>query len=257
MKELDLRSFFLVLLQNLRLIFAVTVAMAIVFGVATGLLTQDTYSSRCSTYIMNISRDITMTETDEDGTAAKKEYTGISANGLDTSQKLVDECIVMIKSNRVMNAVAEEVNAHGFDVTGADVRASLSMTAVEDTALLRIVCTTEDAELSEVICKEMLETAPSIVEKAMNDLVSIEEFDQPDEAVVNAPRIARNGILGAVFGLLLSCGLILVRYLMDNTIKDEKDLKDRFNVNVLGVVMDTTGSVDKATAGVAKKTGGK
>lgn len=246
MKELDLRSFFLVLLQNLRLIFAVTVAMAIVFGVATGLLTQDTYSSRCSTYIMNISKEV-----------ENESYSGISANGLDTSQKLVDECIVMIKSNRVMNAVAEKVNAHGFDVTATDVRSSLSMTAVEDTALLRIVCTTEDAELSEVICKEMLATAPGIVEAAMNELVSIEPFDQPDEAVVNAPRIARNGILGAVFGLLLSCGLILVRYLMDNTIKDEKDLKDRFNVNVLGVVMDTTGSVDKATAGVAKKTGGK
>ena len=69
--------------------------------------------------------------------------------------------------------------------------------------------------------------------------------------------IPRNAILGGVFGLLLSCGLILVRYLMDNTIKDEKDLKTRFNVNVLGVVMDTTGSVDKATAGTTKKAGGK
>ena len=159
MKELDLRSFFLVLLQNLRLIFAVTVAMAIVFGVATGLLTQDTYSSRCSAYIMNISKEV-----------ENESYSGISANGLDTSQKLVDKCIVMIKSNRVMNAVAEKVNAHGFDVTATDVRASLSMTAVEDTALLRIVCTTEDAELAEVICKEMLATAPGIVEAAMNEL---------------------------------------------------------------------------------------
>ena len=246
MKELDLRSFFLVLLQNLRLIIAVSVAMAVVFGVATGLLTQDTYSSRCSAYIMNISKEV-----------ENESYSGISANGLDTSQKLVDECIVMIKSNRVMNEVAAKVNAYGFDVTATDVRASLSMTAVEDTALLRIVCTAEDAELAETICTEMLATAPGIVEAAMNELVSIEPFDQPDEAEVNAPRIARNGILGAVFGLLLTCGLVLVRYLMDNTIKDEKDLKTRFNVNVLGVVLDTTGSVDKATAGSSKKTGGK
>lgn len=246
MKELDLRSFFLVLLQNLRLILAVTVAMAIVFGVATGLLTNETYYSRCSAYIMNISKEV-----------ENESYSGISANGLDTSQKLVDECIVMIKSNRVMNAVAEKVNAHGYNLTAADVRASLGMTAVEDTALLRITSTTENAELSEVICTEVLATAPSIVEGAMNELVSIEPFDFPEKATANAPLIARNGILGAVFGLLLSCGLILVRYLMDNTIKDEKDLKDRFNVNVLGVVMDTTGSVDKATAGVAKKTGGK
>ena len=44
---------------------------------------------------------------------------------------------------------------------------------------------------------------------------------------------------------------------MDNTIKDEKDIKTRFNVNVLGVVMDTTGTVDKAALSATKKTGGK
>ena len=119
MKELDLRSFFLVLLQNLRLIIAVAVAMAVVFGVAPGLLTKDTYSARCSAYIMNISKEV-----------GNGSYTGISANGLDTSQKLVDECIVMIKSNRVMNEVADRLEARGFDsVSGEDVRASLTMTA--------------------------------------------------------------------------------------------------------------------------------
>ena len=77
MKELDLRSFFLVLLQNLRLIIAIAVAMAIVFGVATGLLTKDTYSARCSMYIMNVSQ--------------QDNSTGVSANGLEASQRLVDE----------------------------------------------------------------------------------------------------------------------------------------------------------------------
>ena len=250
MKELDLRSFFLVVLQNLRLIIAVAVAMAVVFGVATGLLTEETYSSRCSAYIMNISKE------SDDGS-----YTGISANGLDTSQKLVDECIVMIRSNRVMDAVAENVNKRSddFNVSGEDVRASVSLSAVEDTALLRIVCTTDNAELSRVICEEMLATAPGLVEGAMRELVSIAPFDQANEAEVNPPMVERNAILGAVFGLLMTCGLILVRYLMDNTIKDDKDLKNRFNVNVLGVVMDTTGTLDKGAANAAaiKKTGGK
>lgn len=246
MKELDLRSFFLVLLQNMRLIIVISVAMALIFGVATGMLTEDTYSSRCSAYIMNISKEF------DDGS-----YTGISANGLDTSQKLVDECIVMMRSNKVMNKVTEEVNERGFDVTAEEVRKSLVLAAVEETALLKITATTADPELSEAICEEMLDNSPALIEKAMNELVSIEPFDPADKATKNPPLVARNAILGAVFGMLLTCGLIMVRYLMDNTIKDEKDLKKRFNVNVLGVVMDTTGSVDKATAGVAKKTGGK
>ena len=65
-------------------------------------------------------------------------------------------------------------------------------------------------------------------------------------------------IISILLLLVLVCGLVFVRYMMDNTIKDEKDLKNRFNVNVLGVVLDTTGSVDKATGTTTKKTtGGK
>ena len=243
MKELDLRSFFLVLLQSLRLIIAIAVAMAIVFGVATGLLTKDTYSARCSMYIMNVSQ--------------QDNSTGVSANGLEASQRLVDECIILIKSNNVMNEVAKQVNARGFTTTTTAVRSSLSMTAVENTALLRIVCTSADPKMAQAICEEVLEYVPGVVDYAMKGLVTINKIDEVEPATKNSPMIPRNAILGGVFGLLLSCGLILVRYLMDNTIKDEKDLKTRFNVNVLGVVMDTTGSVDKATAGTTKKTGGK
>ncbi len=243
MKELDLRSFFLVLLQSLRLIIAVAVAMAVVFGVATGLLTEDTYAARCSMYIMNVSQ--------------QDNSTGVSANGLEASQKLVDECIILIKSNNVMGEVAEQLNARGFDTTVDAVRASLAMTAVEDTALLRITSTTGDPELSQAVCEELMKYAPSVVDYAMRGLVTLNKIDDVAEATKNTPMVARNAILGGVFGLLLICALILVRYLMDNTIKDEKDLKDRFNVNVLGVVMDTTGSVDKATGGSGKKTGGK
>lgn len=243
MKELDLRSFFLVLLQSLRLIIAVAVAMAVVFGVATGLLTKDTYSARCSMYIMNVSQ--------------QDNSTGISANGLEASQRIVDECIILIKSNNVMDEVSEQVNARGFTTTTTEVRASVAMTAVEETALLRITATTEDPELSQAICEELMSYVPNVVNYAMRGLITINKIDDVSEATKNAPMVARNAILGGVFGLLLICGLILVRYLMDNTIKDEKDLKTRFNVNVLGVVMDTTGSVDKATAGSSKKTGGK
>lgn len=242
MKELDLRSFFLVLLQSLRLIIAVAIAMAVVFGVATGLLTKDTYSARCSMYIMNVSQ--------------QDNSTGISTSGLEASQKIVDECIILIKSNNVMDQVTEQVNALGFNTTADEVRASLSMTSVEDTALLRIISTTEDPELAQAICNELMVYVPNVVDYAMRGLVTINKIDEVGEATKNAPMVARNAILGGVFGLLLICGLILVRYLMDNTIKDEKDLKTRFNVNVLGVVMDTTGTVEKATAG-AKKTGGK
>ena len=242
MKELDLRSFFLVLLQNMRLIIAVALAMAVLFGVATGVLTEDTYSARCSMYIMNVSQ--------------RDDSTGISANGLEASQKIVDECCVLIKSNNVMDEVAKQIKARGIKTTTAEVRSSLALTAVENSALLRIVSTTGDPKLSQAICEELMDYIPTVVDYAMRGLVTINKIDGVGEATKNAPTVARNAILGGVFGLLIICCLILVRYLMDTTIKDEKDLKSRFNVNVLGVVLDTAGSLDRKEHTTTTKKGG-
>ena len=243
MKELDLRSFFLVLLQNMRLIIAVAVAMAVLFGVATGLMTTDTYSARCSMYIMNISQ--------------RDDSTGISANGLEASQKIVDECIILIKSNNVMDEVTTQLKTAGFQVTSTEVRGFLSLTAVENTALLRITATTEDPKLSQAVCQEVMDYIPTVVNHAMRGLVTINKIDEVGSATKNAPLVSRNAVLGGVFGLLVICCLIMVRYLMDTTIKDEKDLKTRFNVNVLGVVLDTAGGVEyKESSSSKTKKGG-
>lgn len=245
MKELDLSSFFLVLLQNLRLIIAVVIAMAIIFAVATGVLTEDTFSSRCSVYVMNVSKD------------ADDNYTGISTGGLEASQRMVEEYIIILRSNNIIEEVTERVNAYGYEVTPSAVRESLTMSAVENTALLRIISTTSDAELSKIICDELLACAPEKVKNIMNGLGSISPVDAANLGTRNAPRVTRNAVLGGAFGLLLICGLILLRYLMDNTVKDEKDLKNRFNVNVLGVVMDNSSLKGTAADANRNTTGGR
>lgn len=245
MKDFDLRAYFMLVLQNLRLIVAVAVALAVVFGVATNLLTEDTYSSRCSMYIMNIAKD------------QDNNYSGISTSGLEASQRMVNEYIILLRSENVLAEVAESVNAQGFNVSASDIRNTLEMTAVEETALLRIISTTGDPKLSKLICDELMKCAPEKISTFMNELGSITPVDKAEIGYKNPPKTSRNAVLGAIFGLVLVCGLLFVRCLMDNTIKDERDLKNRFNVNVLGVVMDATGSVDKAAATADKKTGGK
>lgn len=245
MKELDLRSYFLMLVQNMRLIVAVAAAMAVVFGVATNVMTADTYSSRCSMYVMNVAKD------------PDSNLTGISTSGLEASQRMVNEYIILLRSENVLSEVSRRVNEQGFNTTAASIRNMIELTAVEETALLRVIATTSDPNLSKLICDELMDCAPNKIKAFMNELGSISPVDYAEIGYKNPPKTSRNAALGAIFGLLLVCGLVLVRCLMDNTIKDEKDLKNRFNVNVLGVVMDATGTVDKTAVSANKKTGGK
>ena len=111
--------------------------------------------------------------------------TGIGANGLDTSQKLVDECIVLIKSNRVMTeTIAAYTEAGGEHIPDVDaLREALRLESVEETALMRItVCPfAEDVTDEELLlmCDALLSASQEVVGAAMNDLVSMTVVDEP------------------------------------------------------------------------------
>ena len=126
-----------------------------------------------SMYVMNMSKEM-------DGS-----YSGISAAGIEASRKLVDECIVLIRSNRVINAIVEAYQADGGTHVpdAAALRKALRMESVEETALMRITVLpfaegVTDEELL-LMCKAVLDVAPRIVEAVMNDLVSLKPVDKP------------------------------------------------------------------------------
>ena len=117
--------------------------------------------------------------------------------------------------------------------------------------MLQIKSTTKDPLLSKAICDAILDCAPEKVTTVMLGLGSVSPVDVAENGVKVGPSILRNGVLGALVGLILSYGVFLMLHLLDNTIKEEKDLKQRFNVNVLGAVPDMNPGAQ------SKKKGGK
>ena len=227
MREMDLRIFWGILLKNIRVIVLISVALALILAVSTELLTEDSYSSKCTMYVMNI------TKYSADNT------TGISSAGLDASQRMVNEYIQMLKSETVLRDVQKELvqkNSKYSSVSVSAIKGSLSMTALNDTAMLQITATTGNKDLSKDICDALQKCAPDHVKRMMLGIGHVEPVDYAKEGSLRKPDTVRNGVLGAILGFVISCGLSVVMYLMDNTVKDERDLKARFEVNVLGVV---------------------
>lgn len=224
MREMDLRVFWSILLRNMKVIVVVAVVMALAVGGATELLTEDTYSSKCTMYVMNITKD------------SAGDTTGISSAGLDASQRMVAEYIQILKSDKVLLDVQARLLLKGHKMSVSQIRSSLSMTAVEETALLRIAATTGDPDLSKDICDALQECAPDHVKEVMLGIGHVASVDVASRGSLQSPQTARNTVLGAILGFVVSCGFAIVMYLMDNTMKDERDLKTRFEVNVLGVV---------------------
>lgn len=52
----------------------------------------------------------------------------------------------------------------------------------------------------------------------------------------SSPNTKRNTLLGAVLLLALSCGVTILVYLLDNTVKGEEDIRQRLDLPVLGEI---------------------
>ncbi len=241
MREMDLRVFWGILLRNMRIIIVVAIVMALLVGGATEILTEDTYSSKCTMYVMNITKD------------AAGDTTGISSAGLDASQRMVGEYIQILKSDLVLSDVQAHLLEKNRKMSVSNIRSSLSMSAVEETALLRITATTGNPDLSKDICDALQECAPDHVREVMLGIGHVTPVDVASRGSLKAPQTTRNAVLGLILGFIISYAFSVLMYLMDNTVKDEKDLKARFEVNVLGVVPNFE-SVESPKKNSKKKT---
>jgi len=239
MQEMNISVLWELLLNHIKAIAITMVSVAALLAVGTGLFVEDTYASQCTMYVMNISTD------------AAGNTSSISTSGLAASQQMVNEYITILRSNNVIGQVAKSLKAQNYELSVAEIRSTLSMQAVDDTAMLQIKSTTKDPLLSKAICDAILDCAPEKVTTVMLGLGSVSPVDVAENGVKVGPSILRNGVLGALVGLILSYGVFLLLHLLDNTIKEEKDLKQRFNVNVLGAVPDMNPGAQ------SKKKGGK
>ena len=224
MKEINIRGFWELLLRNLRAIVVVMAIVAAAFAAYTSVFTTDTYSSKCSMYVMNITAD------------SAGETTGISSAGLDASQRMVNEYIAILKSTRVMSRVHDILQEQGHTISVSGVRSSLKMASVDETAMLEITATTVNPQLSRDMCDALQACAPEEVNEVMLKIGHVSPVDTAEIGSKSKPPVVRNGVFGALIGFALIYGFFLMNYLMDNTIKEEKDLKERFEVNVLGAV---------------------
>ena len=247
MREINIRVFWQLLLRNLRPILVVMAVFAAGAAAYTSAFTADTYTSTCSVYVMNITKD----------SADGNKVTGISSAGLDASQRMVSEYITMLKSTRLLSEVHDRLQADGYSISVSGIRSALTLTSVDETAMLQIRATTSNPALSQRICTELQDVAKEEVTKIMLGIGNVSPVDEPSAASKSTPPVSRNGFLGALIGLALSYGFFLLGYLLDNTVKAEKDLKERFDVNVLGAVPNFNPAPMRSKKDDKKKSGTK
>lgn len=230
--EIDLREVMGILLHRLWLIIGATFVGALLAFLVTALFVTPQYAATASLYVYNSDKRETITSSD-----------------ITTSQKLVETYIVIMQSDAVLNQVAEQT-ALGY--TAKEIKEMFTASAINNTEVFRISIKNASPEHAQLIANTFLKVAP---EKIMQ-VVKAGAVEIVDEAVLPtsavSPNKTRNALIGGLLGLLVSGVIVVLKEMLDTTVKTAEDVKKLTEIPIIGFIPTINGvSGKKLTYGRA------
>jgi len=223
-QRINFAKFFLYLLKRAWiLIICAGIGFAALFSY-TKFYQKDTYTAFATMYVINANPNL-----------VNYQYTNVS--DLNSAVQLLDTYMVVIRSAKVMNAVAERLNGDYPGISTGFISNTLSMGSVSDTGVLQINCTTSYAELSRDICNAVVDVAPAEIIRVVN-AGSIEVIDYAELPLAPDSRSpVKTGILGAIAGGGLATVIMFLFFMLNHKVSAEDEIQENYTPPVLSFVI--------------------
>lgn len=149
------------------------------------------------------------------------------------SQKMAVTYSNIITSRVVLDQVIKDLN---LKIAYEDLENLVDVETVDDTQIIEINVTYGNPKIAAKICNQI----PIVFEKEVKRITKASAVEVIDKATVPKwhirPRKTVNTIIATLIGVMLATAFVLMRELLDKTIKTTKDIEKYFDYNVLGVV---------------------
>ncbi len=112
----------------------------------------------------------------------------------------------------------------------------VSYSTVNDTELIRITVTCGDPVIAADMCNYITEIAPDILIRVVGAgaAEAVGQAKVPTEP--SLPSVRKNASIGFIAGLILAMAFIVIRYMLDNTIKSGDDAVEKFDLPLIGEI---------------------
>ena len=232
--EIDLLELFHVLWEKALVILLAAAAVGLAAMLMTRVFLTPQYESTTKLYIL-----------------AKQNNDTLTSSDLQASQQLTKDCAEMIKSRRVTEAVISRL---GLDMKYEELLKKLSVTtASTDTRIITIGVKDEDPYLACDIANEVRDIAAGEIQDVMNvEAANVFEVANIPETPVS-PSTIKNTLIGAVLGFVLAVAVILISYLMNDTIRTSDDVERYLGLSTLGTIPLVDGEVKSKKKNKAKR----
>ena len=210
--EIDLLELFFVLRRHL----AVILIVAILFGAAayafSYFVIPKKYTATAQLYIVSASNESV-----------------VNLSDLQIATNLTSDYKELILSRPLMESVIKNLKL-ADQYTPATLPESIKIVNPSGTRILHIDVTTLDPKLSANIANEVAKLSvdwlPAIMESNKPNL--IQNAVVPERK--SSPSNTKNAAIGVAIGLVLTCGIYIIQYLLDDTIKSADDMEKYFGV---------------------------
>ena len=214
--EIDLVELLGVILHNLWIIIVSGVIVAAVALLVSYFIITPKYESVTKIYVISKTNADTMTYSDlQAGSTLTKDYKEL------------------VKSRPVLEEVLAET---GIDVELKNLEAQITVEVPQDTRIVSITVEDKDPYEARIIADSVRIAASKHIREVMDtEAVNVvEEASLPIEK--SSPSILKNTAIGYAVGLFLAIAIVIINYIMDDTIKTPDDVEKFLGVSVLGSI---------------------
>ena len=238
-ETLDLREIFDLLMSRKWLIICVAVfGFVFAFGY-TKLCIPYQFTASVSMYVKNATNKTAMDI--------------VNQSDITAAQQLAATCIEILYDDVVSDAIGEklvenytpeelapyfvlEETDEGYKINTASISSKVGYSTVNETELIRITTTCGDPVIAADMCNYITEIAPDILIRVVG-AGAVEAVGEAKVPVApSAPSASKNSLVGFALGFILAAGIIIVRFMFDNTIKSGEDAADKFNLPLIGEI---------------------
>lgn len=212
--EIDLIALFHELWRHILIIILCFIVGLLGSGLVTKLLITPLYQSSAMIYILGNS-------------------TSVSGINLQLSKQLTVDYTILATSRPVVN---EAIAALGQDYTYGNIVGKTTVENPSGSSILKITVTSADPQEAADIANALADATSNSVATVMNmdKPTTMEEASVPSSPV--SPNLLKNAAMGGIAGGLLACAVIVIRFLLDDTIKTEEDIRKYLDLNTLASI---------------------
>lgn len=214
--EVNVGELLVILMKKWWIILLSGILVAVLFLLGTKLLITPKYQSITKIFVLSQQDGNYLTSTD-----------------FQLSSYLTKDYAELIKSR----IVAEEVIARlGLDISPDSLLSQVSVQTKSDTRVVTIIVQNENPELAQKLANVIREVSATQIVKVMG-VQAVNVVDEANLPVApSSPNVNKNMMFGAAWGCLLAIAVILFRYLLDDTIKNDGDVEKYLNLTVLASI---------------------